>query len=906
MKKLNKFIPLVVLAALLSTIGWTNFTETGNNNITNYYYYQGHRFYLNQKTDMIFIKLKHEISKTDFESMISSIGTIPADYSFEKNDVRQFVKLRAGLDNVSLNNVISLMSNNSLVADASPAFSMIEGTGNANTLIGCEDNIIVQFKFSYTKDEINRYISSKGMTIKKELELTGGFSYILQLPATTGSKTSIDFANEVYETGMVNFADPGFFQTNLLQFVPNDTFFPMQWSAINTGTNIPVTGTGTADCDMGLDTAWNITLGSTKCIVGVVDTGMDTTHPDCAANVLHGYNYNYYADVYGGFDDYGHGASTAGIIGSVGNNNLGTSGVCPTVRVFAAKIFNSAGSTTNTAIVNGLIGVRTFGNCWISSNSWGGGAPIAAADQAITDGTTLGRGGKGIVWCFATGNGNGALSWPSTHANVISVGGVSPCNQRKSPSSCDLENFWGANYGTGLDIVAPCVKIYAPVQGGTYTQSFNGTSSATPNAAGVCALMLSKDSLQTWDTVRQRVDRSALKKGAYIYTSAGPLVNLGNTWNNEMGYGEINAATALATVGGGVVAVNDVSAGPFLSLPGSFVVGTNYSIKARFTNLGTAPQTNIPTRFSVNSTVAGTGNIASLPAGANDSAAFPWNPAAPGTYTLRIYHSMAVDENRLNDTVTTTVIVTPTTTIPVLTNICRNGLNKNITDNNTIYDTININIPNAFNVIDVNCKIDTVTHTWDSDLGFNLIHLAANVNIINHVGGSGDNFIGTILNDSAVTPIASGTAPFTGSFKPSFALTPFNNNPINGAWILAVNDNAAGDTGYLKAWCLTIIYQGLIGGINTVEIPNYYSLSQNYPNPFNPSTTIKYGIPKSGIVTLKIYDILGKEVATLVNERKDPGVYTVDFNASNLASGVYLYKIESGEFTAVKKLLLVK
>jgi len=358
----------------------------------------------------------------------------------------------------------------------------------------------------------------------------------------------------------------------------------------------------------------------------------------------------------------------------------------------------------------------------------------------------------------------------------------------------------------------------------------------------------------------------------------------------------------------GPAPVNDVSTGPFLSLPGSFVAGTNYTIKGKFTNGGTATQTNVPTRFSVNGVQAATGNIASLPAGAVDSSSFTWNPAAAGNYTLRIYHALAVDENRLNDTVTTTVNVSPAGTIILQTGICRNGLNKNILDppNPGVWDTITVNIPTAFNVVDVNCKIDTVIHTWDGDMNFTLAHLAATVGIISAVGGSGDNFIGTYLNDSATTPIASGTAPFTGNFQPSAALSAFNNNPTNGTWILHIQDNAGGDTGYLRAWCLYITYQGLLGGVHTVEIPNYYSLSQNYPNPFNPTTTIKYGIPKAGNVTLKIYDLLGREVTTLVNESKQPGVYTADFNATNMASGIYLYKIESGDYSAVKKMMLIK
>ena len=90
-------------------------------------------------------------------------------------------------------------------------------------------------------------------------------------------------------------------------------------------------------------------------------------------------------------------------------------------------------------------------------------------------------------------------------------------------------------------------------------------------------------------------------------------------------------------------------------------------------------------------------------------------------------------------------------------------------------------------------------------------------------------------------------------------------------------------------------------------VTNYeYVLYQNYPNPFNPSTTINYSIKSAGLVTLKVYDILGTEVATLVNERKEPGNYDVTFNAANLPSGIYVYMLISGNFLDSKKLILTK
>ena len=92
---------------------------------------------------------------------------------------------------------------------------------------------------------------------------------------------------------------------------------------------------------------------------------------------------------------------------------------------------------------------------------------------------------------------------------------------------------------------------------------------------------------------------------------------------------------------------------------------------------------------------------------------------------------------------------------------------------------------------------------------------------------------------------------------------------------------------------------------NGIDQSDFY-LSQNYPNPFNPITEIDYSIQKDGLVKLRVYDILGNEVATLVNERKTSGNYSVEFNAGNLTSGIYFYKLTAGTFTETKKLILLK
>ncbi len=95
---------------------------------------------------------------------------------------------------------------------------------------------------------------------------------------------------------------------------------------------------------------------------------------------------------------------------------------------------------------------------------------------------------------------------------------------------------------------------------------------------------------------------------------------------------------------------------------------------------------------------------------------------------------------------------------------------------------------------------------------------------------------------------------------------------------------------------------------NSSNIPHEYKLSQNYPNPFNPSTKISYSIPKNSFVSIKVFDMLGREVATLLNENKPAGEFEINFNSSkfNLSSGIYLYKINAGEFSDTKKMILIK
>lgn len=157
--------------------------------------------------------------------------------------------------------------------------------------------------------------------------------------------------------------------------------------------------------------------------------------------------------------------------------------------------------------------------------------------------------------------------------------------------------------------------------------------------------------------------------------------------------------------------------------------------------------------------------------------------------------------------------------------------------------------------------------------------------------------VSVLLNDS--TGLLNSPTYFgNGTWSPFAAITAdFDNNETVDIAVA----NAGGTN-------ISVFYNEKVTGINEQEFfpINDFVLYQNYPNPFNPNTTIKFEIPQNGLVTLKIYNILGAEIATLVNEDKSVGRYEVIFNASSLASGIYIYKIQVNGFVDIKKMILIK
>ncbi|HNB81024.1 MAG TPA: S8 family serine peptidase, partial [Chitinophagaceae bacterium] len=333
---------------------------------------------------------------------------------------------------------------------------------------------------------------------------------------------------------------------------PNDPFYSYQWALKNTGTAIQYNGIPNADIHA--EAAWTVTTGNNQIRTAILDSGVDTLHPDLQANMIGGFDGTGLGTQGAATGNDAHGTCCAGIVAAVQNNNTGISGVAPNTKIIPVRIAYSTNGSWITAyswITNCIDWAWNQGQADILSNSWSGGVNSVLVNEALNRATTLGRGGKGCAVVFSAGNDNGPVSYPATLENVISVTAMSMCNERKSTNSCDGENWWGSNYGSGTDVSAPGVKIYTcDLQGNTgftntnYYSTFNGTSAAAPMVAGVLALIYSVQPSLTMQQARQILELSCEKSGSYVY-QLGVAGQPNGSWSNELGYGRVHAAAAV-------------------------------------------------------------------------------------------------------------------------------------------------------------------------------------------------------------------------------------------------------------------------------------------------------------------------------------------------------------------------
>lgn len=409
-------------------------------------------------------------------------------------------------------------------------------TARAETLSAMPGEYLVKMKTpleNRTVDELSRELkgSIKSLLLEQQIVL-------LQKPETESAKTIIA---ELLQNPSVELVEPNYIFT--IDQLPNDPLFGNLWGLKNTGQSDGAS-VGTPGTDIGVEKAWDITTGSHKVLVAVIDTGVNYKHPDLQGNIwsnaaeakgragIDDDGNGYVDDIHGidvsnavnpssdPMDDHGHGTHCAGIIGARGNDSKGIVGVNWKVQIMPLKFLSANGSGTMEGAIRAIDYATRMG-AKIMSNSWG--AAISGAvllEQAVQRAEKAGA-------LFVAAAGNNGLNiddmdyYPATikARSLIAVAAVDNKGQ--------LASF--SNYGKEkVHVAGPGVGIYSSILDGY--ASWSGTSMATPHVAGVAALLLAKEPQLTNVRLKDR-----------LLKTARPLPSL----RNKVVTGLVNAQFAL-------------------------------------------------------------------------------------------------------------------------------------------------------------------------------------------------------------------------------------------------------------------------------------------------------------------------------------------------------------------------
>jgi thermitase len=402
------------------------------------------------------------------------------------------------------------------------------------------------------------------------------------------------FVEEVNVEGLANYIEPN--MKVQAQLVPNDPYWSLQWGPQK----------------IEADYAWNTTVGDPSVLVAVVDTGIDYTHPDLAANYVPlGYDWvNMDPDP---LDDFGHGTHCAGIIAAVSNNNLGIAGLAQ-VRVMAEKVLDSGGGGYWDWIANGIINATDCG-ADIISMSLGGYGESELLHEAVRYAYDA-----GVLVIAAAGNDNTNMKlYPAGYDEVIAVAATDQNDNKASFS----------NWGDWIELAAPGVDIYSTMP--TYHVTLNdwgysmnytylsGTSMACPHVSGAAALVWSRYSNKTRDWVR-----------LWLRYTADDLGDPG--FDVYYGYGRVNARKAVEqSPPAHELIAYEWEAPPYVE-PGA--LGT---INATILNFGENNETDVTVQLFANGILVDSELVGFLAGGNSTRVSLLWNPTVEGLYNVTLY-----------------------------------------------------------------------------------------------------------------------------------------------------------------------------------------------------------------------------------------------------------------------------
>ncbi|OHU94212.1 S8 family serine peptidase [Pseudoalteromonas byunsanensis] len=635
------------------------------------------------------------------------------------------------------------------------------------SITAAEDALIVVYKKDSTKEQrisARKLVAAKISDLNND-EIDDTYRYVLQgrlakfkLDKKRSHKEAIAMLSK---HPAVEYAEPDYKVS--VMGIPDDARFDELWGLHNTGQ----TG-GTADADIDAPEAWDISVGSRDVIVGVIDTGVDHTHPDLAANMWVNPNEiagdgidndgnGYIDDVHGinaitgagdPMDDQGHGTHVSGTIGAVGNDGTGVVGVNHEVSIVGCKFLDASGSgSTSDAIkcIDYLVGLREAGvDVRVSNNSWGGGG----FSQALADALTASE-EAGILFVAAAGNSavdnDASPHYPSSyeHESVLAVASTTHTDDMSSFSQ------WGL---TSVDLGAPGSAILSTVPGGGYS-SYSGTSMATPHVAGAAALTLSVNPTLTTAELKAVLmdsgDDNAALNGKVV---SGKRLNVANALeaaDPEPGF-RLSATPSS----------QDITAGE----------SANYN-------------------FDVLSVADWTGEIALTVESELPGAMLSSEIVQPGqSFALTVPTTQDTQWGSYTFTVTATsgeLVETKSVSVYVYPQGLSefnysNDTSTDIPDNDPAGVTSVITVADEVTIFGSSTFLD-ITHTYIGDLIVSLTSPSGTTAVLhNQAGGSADDI------------------------NQSFASDAFNGEVATGDWVLRVEDTYAQDVGTLNQWSLTL------------------------------------------------------------------------------------------------------
>ncbi|MHA2098695.1 MAG: S8 family serine peptidase, partial [Candidatus Kariarchaeaceae archaeon] len=412
-------------------------------------------------------------------------------------------------------------------------------------------------------------------------------AYVIKIPLG-----DIDqFNAEVPSLDGFKYLEPHFYRS--LNLVPDDPRWTDQW-----GPQL-----------IGMESAWDYNIGNRSVIVGVIDTGIDYTHPELTDAYL-AKGYDWYNDDNDPFDDHYHGTHVSGTIAAAIDNGIGVSGIA-NVSIFGEKIFGDDGSFAGDIDAAAAIDHAVAQGADILSNSWGGTGYSQLLADAVSNAIKNGT----MVVAAAGNSGTNTVHYPAAYPGVIAVSATN--------SADNLASF--SNYGDWINIAAPGVNILStyPITKGSYN-SISGTSMATPHVSGLLALIISQFPDYTLTQVEQ-----------VLYLSADDLGDPG--FDAYFGNGRVNASKAMLGIPEHEIAVT-------LRAPYKVKQSSNVTISSTIYNKGKQDEANVKFDFYLENTIVNSTTISNLSVGSSYTLTYEWHADSLGNYNLTAYSPLIIGE----------------------------------------------------------------------------------------------------------------------------------------------------------------------------------------------------------------------------------------------------------------------